>query len=89
MGMSCGRPFFDLGFLVPSTSVDTSMGMLRSLSLMLSCRDPIKHFNEGNYLWGKKSKHKKKIIIIILAVNAHQFKILTKFCAKDVLNLPI
>lgn len=50
MGMSCGRPFFDLGLLVPSISVDTSIGMLRSLSLMLSYRNQIKHFNEVNYL---------------------------------------
>lgn len=48
MGVSCRRPFFDLGFLVPIISVDTSMGMLRSLSLMLSYRDQIKHFNEVN-----------------------------------------
>lgn len=48
MGMSCGRPFFDLVLLVPIISMDTSMGMLRSLSLMLSYRDQIKHFNEVN-----------------------------------------
>lgn len=48
MGMSCGRPFFDLDLLVPVISVDTSMGMLRSLSLMLSYGDQIKHFNKVN-----------------------------------------
>lgn len=71
IGMSCGRPFFDLCLLVPNISEDTSMGMLRSLSLMLSCKH--KSHSEVNYYRKKPWK-------------LTQIKTFNHFCVYDVLN---